>query len=108
VELVREHRAKAAYLILTFQNPTGRHDERGAPGGAGGGDAGGPAHVDDRAAGRRALARPARPRARRRVVPGRFFSAGPGRRETLRLSFATECPAGLRERAARLGAAIRG
>jgi 2-aminoadipate transaminase len=41
-------------------------------------------------------------------VPGRFFYAGPGRRETLRLSFATESPAALGEGAARLGAAIRG
>jgi 2-aminoadipate transaminase len=39
-------------------------------------------------------------------VPGRFFYAGPGRPETLRLSFATESPATLLEGAARLGAAI--
>jgi 2-aminoadipate transaminase len=41
-------------------------------------------------------------------VPGRFFYAGPGRPETLRLSFATASPAELREGAARLGAAIAG
>ncbi|WP_028058458.1 aminotransferase-like domain-containing protein [Candidatus Solirubrobacter pratensis] len=41
-------------------------------------------------------------------VPGRFFYAGAGRPETLRLSFATASPGELREGAARLGAAIRG
>jgi DNA-binding transcriptional MocR family regulator len=41
-------------------------------------------------------------------VPGRFFYAGAGRPETLRVSFATESPEGLIEGAARLGAAIRG
>jgi 2-aminoadipate transaminase len=41
-------------------------------------------------------------------VPGRFFYAGPGRPETLRLSFATASPTELREGAARLGSAIRG
>jgi 2-aminoadipate transaminase len=41
-------------------------------------------------------------------VPGRFFYAGEGRPETLRVSFATESPETLIEGAARLGAAIRG
>jgi 2-aminoadipate transaminase len=41
-------------------------------------------------------------------VPGRFFYAGPGHPETLRLSFATASPAELREGAARLGSAIAG
>ncbi len=41
-------------------------------------------------------------------VPGRFFYAGAGRPETLRVSFATESPEELLEGAARLGAAIRG
>jgi 2-aminoadipate transaminase len=41
-------------------------------------------------------------------VPGRYFYAGPGRAETLRLSFATASPSELREGAARLGAAILG
>jgi DNA-binding transcriptional MocR family regulator len=40
-------------------------------------------------------------------VPGRFFYAGAGVPETLRLSFATESPEALIEGAARLGAAIR-
>jgi 2-aminoadipate transaminase len=41
-------------------------------------------------------------------VPGRYFYAGTARPETLRLSFATESPAALREGAARLGSALGG
>jgi 2-aminoadipate transaminase len=41
-------------------------------------------------------------------VPGRYFYAGAGTPETLRLSFATESPDTLLEGAARLGAAIAG